>query len=155
MLPWTHSSPHPKQHRGLFRLFCTAHTKESLHFTMGCHFSTLKLPLHMGKSGPPSSTCFLGHTRVHNPNGILAGSAVFAGLTIITDHFTPSVTIGHVYVSSTAMQPKNKDNFLSVDRCYLWDIFYAAEYNCPGLVSSSQHTCHIHGHALLSCWNMK
>jgi len=32
----------------------------------------------------PSSTCFLGPTRVHNPNGILIGSAIFAGLTIVT-----------------------------------------------------------------------
>jgi len=29
----------------------------------------------------PSNTCFLGGTRVHNPNGILIGSAVIAQLT--------------------------------------------------------------------------
>jgi len=29
----------------------------------------------------PSNTCFLGHTRVHNPNDISIGSAVFAQLT--------------------------------------------------------------------------
>ena len=30
---------------------------------------------------PPSNTCFLGPTRVHIPNGILIGSAIFAQLT--------------------------------------------------------------------------
>jgi len=29
---------------------------------------------------PPSNTYFLGHTRVHTPNGILIGSAVLQGL---------------------------------------------------------------------------
>jgi len=54
-------------------------------------------------------------TRVHNPIGISISSAVFAGLTSVidrqtdrpTDHTTWSVTIGRVYVRSTAMRPKN------------------------------------------------
>jgi len=33
----------------------------------------------------PSNTSFLGPTRVRNPNGIWIGSAVFVGLTIVTD----------------------------------------------------------------------
>ena len=37
---------------------------------------------------PPSSTWFLGSTRVHSPNGIWIGSAVFTGLTVITDRET-------------------------------------------------------------------
>jgi len=41
-------------------------------------------PLH-GGSGPPSNIWFLQSTRVHNPNGISIGSAVFAGLTVVTD----------------------------------------------------------------------
>jgi len=36
----------------------------------------------------PSNTCFLGPTRIFNPNGILIGSAVFAALTIVTDRQT-------------------------------------------------------------------
>jgi len=36
-------------------------------------------------SGPPSNTWFSGTTRVHNLNGISIGSAVFAGLTSVTD----------------------------------------------------------------------
>ena len=63
---------------------------------------------------PPSNTCFLGPTRVHNANGILIGSAVLAGLTIVTnqqtDHATPSVTIGRIYICSTAMWPNNDNN---------------------------------------------
>ena len=34
------------------------------------------------------NTCFHGSTRVHNPNGISIGSAVFARLTIVTDRPT-------------------------------------------------------------------
>jgi len=54
-----------------------------------------------------SNTWFIKPTRVrnHNPNGISIGSAVFAWLTIMTDrqsvptdHATPSVTIGHIYM---------------------------------------------------------
>ena len=44
-----------------------------------------KLPLPMGGSGPPSNTWFFGPIRVVNPNGISIGSAVFAGLTSVTD----------------------------------------------------------------------
>jgi len=52
---------------------------------------------------PPSNTCFLGPTRVHNPNGISIGSAIFAGHTIVTDrqahhHAAPSVTTGRTSV---------------------------------------------------------
>jgi len=32
-----------------------------------------------------SNIWFLGPTRVHNPNGILIGSGVFSGLTILTN----------------------------------------------------------------------
>jgi len=47
-------------------------------------------PLHWG-SGPLSKTWFLGPTRVHNPNGISIGSAVFVGLTKVTDRQTDHV----------------------------------------------------------------
>jgi len=69
----------------------------------------LKFPLTMGRSGTPSFAWLLGPTRVLNPNGISIGLAVFAGLVTLrqTDHTTRSVTIGRIYVSSTAMRPKN------------------------------------------------
>ena len=50
-------------------------------------------------SGHPQ---FLGPARVHIPNGISIGSAVFEGLTVVTgrgrpiDHATPSVAIGRI-----------------------------------------------------------
>jgi len=55
-------------------------------YTLQCTApSPLKIaPLH-GRSGVPSNTRFLGPTIVYNSNGISIGSAVFAGLTIVTD----------------------------------------------------------------------
>ena len=73
----------------------------------------------------PSNTWFLGPcTQVHNPNGILIGSAVFAGLTSVTDkptdrptdHTTRSVTIGRIYERSTAMRTKNIDRKKKIDK---------------------------------------
>jgi len=56
-----------------------------------------KLPLPMGRSGASSNTWFPGPTQVISPNGIWIGSAVFVGLTSVTDrqtdHTTRSVTI--------------------------------------------------------------
>ena len=76
-----------KRHLHRFSCFCTARRRKSLNFAMGRPF-TLKISnLHWG-SGPPSNTWFFGPTRVHNPNRISIGSAVFAGLTIVTDRQT-------------------------------------------------------------------
>ena len=62
-------------------------------------------------SGPPSNTWFPGPSWVLNPNSISISAAVVAGLTSVTDrqtdHATRSVTIGRIYVHSTAMRPKN------------------------------------------------
>jgi len=63
----------------------------------------------------PSNRGFLGPTRVKTRNGTSIGLAVFGGLTIVTDLPTdgqtctllPSVTIGRIYVRSTAMRPNN------------------------------------------------
>jgi len=64
----------------------------------------------MGGSGPTSDTWFLEFSGVLNPNGISIGAAIFAQHTSVTerttDHATRSVTIGHIYVHSTAMWPK-------------------------------------------------
>ena len=50
----------------------------------------------------PSNACFLGHIRVQNPNGFSIGSAVFAGLTSLTDrqtdHAIRSATIDRIYL---------------------------------------------------------
>jgi len=58
----------------------------------------------------PSNTWLLGPTRVHIPNGISIGSAVFAGITTVTDRpsDTPrySVCNNRSHLRSTAMRPK-------------------------------------------------
>jgi len=51
-----------------------------------------KLPLPIGGYGPPSNTWFPGPTRILNPNGISIGSAVFTGLTSLTDRLTDRQT---------------------------------------------------------------
>jgi len=74
----------------------------------------LKIAPSHGGIWTPSNTWFLGLTRVLKPNGISIGAAVFAWLTSVTDrqtdrptdHDTRSVTVGRIYVHSTAMWPK-------------------------------------------------
>jgi len=60
-------------------------------------------PFHGGILTPLSNTWFLAPTRVLNPNGFSIGSAIFAGLMIITGRQTDrpqhSVTIGCIYVN--------------------------------------------------------
>ena len=45
---WSSGPPEskPNQHLDWFSHFCTAYSKECPYFTMGCHFSPSKLPLH-------------------------------------------------------------------------------------------------------------
>jgi len=59
--------------------------------------SPSKLPLCMVGSGPSYNTWFLGTTRVLNPNGISISSAVFAGLTTVSDQLTdrPCYSVGN------------------------------------------------------------
>jgi len=68
----------------------------SVYFTIGCPFPPQNWPFPW-VSGPPSNTWFPGPTQVLNPNGSSISSAVFAGLTSVTDwptdHATWSVTI--------------------------------------------------------------
>jgi len=86
-----------------------------LYFRTSRSFPRQKVLLLMRGSGLTSNSWFLGLTRPHNANGISIGSTVFAGLTSVTDrptnrptdHATRSVTIGHIYVRSTAMRPNN------------------------------------------------
>ena len=83
-------------------------------FTMGrpAPFpSLLKIAPSHGGSGPHLIHDSLGPPEFLNPNGISIGSAVFVGLTSVTDrstdHATWSVTTGRIYVRSTAMRPTN------------------------------------------------
>ena len=100
-----HPSPYPQTTSRLVQP-SLHHPQHSPYTLQWANPSPSKLPIHIGWSGLPSNTRFLRTTGVHIPNGILIGSAVFAGLTIITDrqtdrptdHATPSVTIGRSYL---------------------------------------------------------
>jgi len=124
MIPTAHLSPKPKRHPYRFSRLCTDVHRVSLDFTMGRPFSPKNLPLPMGGSGLPSNTWFPRPTQVLNPNGtaarsvqpFLQGSLVWHRPTDRqiqrqtdrpTDHATRSVTIGRIYVGSTAMRPNN------------------------------------------------
>jgi len=58
---------------------------------MGHPFLQKIAPSHRG-SGLPSNTWFPGPTQVLNPNGVSIGSAVFAGITRVTDRQTNQQT---------------------------------------------------------------
>jgi len=62
-----------------------------IYFTMGRRFPS-KLPLSMGDPDPHLIHGFLGPIRVLNPNSISIGSAVFAGLTSVTERPTDRPT---------------------------------------------------------------
>jgi len=122
VLPSAHQSPQPKRQIGRFRSFCTAHGRKCgavfAQMTAECRYTLqwdapfpLKLAPSHGEIWTPSNTWFPRLTRVLNPNGILIGSAVLAGLTSVTDrptdHATRSVTIDRIYVPSTVTRSKN------------------------------------------------
>ena len=83
---------------------CTATMRGqySLYFTIGRPFP-LKTAPTVGGSKPSSNTWFIEPTQVHNPNGITFGSADFCQAhdrDRQTDHTTPPVTTGHIYLST-------------------------------------------------------
>jgi len=57
------------------------------------HPFRLKIVHSLGGCGPTYNTWFRGPTRVLNPNGIEIGSAVFAGLTTVTDRQTTLLSL--------------------------------------------------------------
>jgi len=93
------------------QLFCTAQCRVSLGMSEHA-VSPQSCLFPCGAPGAPSNTWFIESTRLSIPNGISIGSAVFAELCAVTDRptddATRSVTIGHIYVRSTAMRPKNE-----------------------------------------------
>jgi len=61
------------------------------------HFSALTIATsHVGIWTPPD-TVSSGHPSPH-PNSVSISSAIFAWLMIVTDHDTPSVSIGLIYI---------------------------------------------------------
>ena len=81
VLPSAHPSPQPKRQVDRFCHFCIAHGRVS----SGMPGHVLSPNNFTRAIWAPSNTCFLGLTRIHNPNDISIGSAVFARLTCVTD----------------------------------------------------------------------
>jgi len=73
-----------------FTRFCTAHGSVLI-FYNELPFLPQNCPFPW-EHGPSSNTWFLGTIWAHNPNGISIGSAVFAGLTSVTDRQTDQQT---------------------------------------------------------------
>jgi len=102
MIAWAHPSPKPKWHLDRFNRFCTdvpllyngpPLLPSKLLFPMGMWTASntwLMVPWAMG---PPQSTT------------TTASRSVQPFLQGLLDHSTRSVTIGHIYICSTAMQP--------------------------------------------------
>ena len=113
MHAWAHPRPQPKRHLYRFSRFCAAHGTESLYLTMSRTFLPRNCHFARG-SALPSNTWLLYSVRVHSPNRISIGSAVFAGLTSVTDRPTDrprySVYNNRPHLRSTAMRPNNTNN---------------------------------------------
>ena len=88
MIPWGPIQAHaqPKRHLDRFSHFCTAQ-RSSLYFTTRRPFPS-KSPLPMGDLIDPHLIHGSSNWAHHNPNGISIGSAVFVGLTSVTDRPT-------------------------------------------------------------------
>jgi len=110
MIPWASPSNSPND-----ITICSAVFTQ---VTAQCHIlynlatpSPLKIAPSHGVSGPQCNTWYPGPTKVLNSNGISIGSAVFAGLSSVTDRPTDQstwlVTIDRIYVRSTGDTPNN------------------------------------------------
>ena len=70
-----------------------------------------RLQNQMAPMCSPSNTCFLWPTWLHITKSISIGSAVFAGLTVVTDRLTErprySISNNRLHLHSTAMRPNN------------------------------------------------
>jgi len=85
VLPSAYPSPQSKRQIDRFSRSCIAHGRKS--YTYNGLFFPTKFPFPWG-IWAPSNIWFPRTTRVLNPNGISIGSAVFAGLTSVTDRQT-------------------------------------------------------------------
>jgi len=91
-----------------FSCFCTAHGRASLYFTTRLHFPPKIAPSH-GGIWTPSNTVPWAHPSPQ-PKRHLDRLSRFCrahNCDRLTDHITRSVTIGRIYVHSTAMRPNN------------------------------------------------
>jgi len=119
MVPWARPSPQPKWHLDQFSFFTQMTTKcpytlqwnAPFPLKIACSHGDLDPHLKHGSVGPPESLTQLASRSVQP---FLQGSLVWQ-----TDRQTNAnqlVTIGHIYVCSTAMQPNNtsSNNYNSI-----------------------------------------
>ena len=85
---WIHPTKHPKHYLDRFSRFCTAYGRQSLCYAMRRHFFPQNCPFACRIC--PHLIMVFGPTRVNIPNGIMIGSAAFAGLMVVTDRPTDS-----------------------------------------------------------------
>ena len=125
-----------------FSHLCTAHGRVVRH-AWACPF-----PKNCPFAWTTSNKWFLGPTWILYPNGITVGWSVFAGLTTVrnTDHATQSVTIGRIYVHSTAMRPNKQlltECTLTVSQrsthpAWNWCMHWSTRSRSPSLYSLMQ-----------------
>jgi len=108
----TNLNPHLKRHFDWFSRFCTGHHRVSLYLQWAAP-SPLKIaPSHGG----------YGTHLIHGSLGSSESSTQTASRSVQllhycdrpTDHATRSVTIGHIYIRSAAMQPNNNNMHISL-----------------------------------------
>jgi len=111
MILTAYPSPQPKQHLDRFSRFCTDDDIECPYtLQWDARFPPI-LPLPMGDLDPRLIHGFLGPPESSTQMASRSVQPFFAELTIVTDHATRSVTIGRIYVRSTAMRPNNNNWF--------------------------------------------
>jgi len=113
MVLWAHPSPQPKRHLDRFSRFAGRMSEYPYTLQWDAHLPP-KLPLPTGESGPqlvhgslspPESSTQTASWSVPLSQGSLVWQTDRP-----TDHATRSVTIGPIYVRSTAMRPKKMTN---------------------------------------------
>ena len=102
MLPWAHRTQIPNSTLIGSAVFAQL-TAESVYTLKWAVPTPVKITLPHGGSRPLSNTWFPGPTWVHNSNGILASSVVFARLTTMTDRPCYSISNNRPHLRSTAM----------------------------------------------------
>ena len=110
MIPWAHPHPNTKSHLDQFIHFCTVHCRVSLYFTMGRPLPPQNCPLSWVDLDPHPKHGSLAYSSPQ-PKWHLDWFSRFCRAHYcdrLSDHTTWSVTIGHIYVCSTAMRPNDK-----------------------------------------------
>ena len=122
MLHCANPNAHFKRHLDQFMPFFAQFSAESLYtLQLAVHFPTRNCPFALGGIWTPSHACFLGPTRIHIPNGISFGSAIFTGLRNcdrLTDRSCCSVCNNRLHLCSTVLQPHNGTELCALS-CWL------------------------------------